>query len=115
LRPWLTMTLFLWLWLLWPDGLLRSLIVLGSLYVFWSQRESLGVLLTNYTFWSLLWVLFSSSPIAPERGLYSIVALPIGVGLVLVRSPRWIFPVMTGLALLLFGYAVVFAQRGWLI
>ncbi len=115
LRPWLTVTLLLWLWLLWPDGLLRSLVVFGSLAVFWSQRSALGVLLTNYTFWALLWVLFSNNPIAPERGLYAIVALPIGVGIVLTKSPRWIFPVMTGFALLLFGYSVVLAQRGWLV
>jgi Gpi18-like mannosyltransferase len=115
LRPWLTITLLLWLWLLWPDGLLRLLVVVGGLVVFWQQRSALGILLTNYTFWSLLWVLFSSSPIAPERLIYGIVALPIGLGIWLNERPRWIFPVMMGFGLLLFGYAVVFAHRGWLV
>lgn len=87
LRPWLVVALALWFWLLWPLGLVRTLTVLGGLYLFWAHRSQLGVLLTNYTFWSLLWLAFSQHPMSPERGFYAIVGLPICFGLWLAKWP----------------------------
>jgi hypothetical protein len=113
LRPWLVVSLGLWFWLLWPLGLVRTLTVAGGLYLFWTQRQRLGVLLTNYTFWSLLWLAFSPQPIAPERGFFAIVALPIGLGFWLARRPLWRVPLILGFGLMLGGMAMLVALGEW--
>jgi hypothetical protein len=83
------------------------------LALFWSQRERIGILLTNYTFWSLLWLAFSQNPIAPERGFVAIVALPIGLGFWLAQRPYWRVPLILGFGLMLLGTAVLVAQGGF--
>ncbi|MBE9030566.1 hypothetical protein IQ266_12580 [filamentous cyanobacterium LEGE 11480] len=114
-RPWLVVSLMLWFWLLWPLGLVRTLTVVGGLYLFWNHRARLGVLLTNYTFWSLLWLAFSQSPLSPERGIFAIVALPIALGFWLAKRPYWRIPVVMGFSLMLFGTAVLVAQGQWVL
>jgi hypothetical protein len=113
LRPWLVVLLGLWFWCLWPLGFVRTLTVGGGLALFWSQRERIGILLTNYTFWSLLWLAFSQNPIAPERGFVAIVALPIGLGFWLAQRPHWRVPLILGFGLMLLGTAVLVAQGGF--
>ncbi len=113
LRPWLVVSLALWFWLLWPLGFVRTLTVVGGLYLFWTERQRLGILLTNYTFWSLLWLAFSHQPIAPERGFFAIVAVPISMGFWLARRPYWRVPIVLGFALMLLGAAVLMAQGQW--
>jgi hypothetical protein len=113
LRPWLVVSLGLWFWLLWPLGFVRTLTVVGGLYLFWRSRQQLGILLTNYTFWSLLWLAFSHQPIAPERGIGAIVAVPIALGFWLARRPHWRVPVVLGFGLMLLGSAVLMAQGQW--
>lgn len=114
-RPWLVTALMLWLWVLWPVGLIRTLTVLGGLYAFWTQRAKFGVLLTNYTFWSLLWVAFSPSPFAPERDFFAIVSLPIGCGFWLAQHRLWRIPILVGFGLMLIGTAILLVQQQWII
>ncbi len=114
-RPWLVIALMLWLWLLWPIGLIRTITVFGGLYLFWTQRSKFGVLLTNYTFWSLLWVAFSPSPFAPERDFFAIVALPIGCGFWFAQHRLWRIPILVGFGLMLVGTAILLVQQQWII
>jgi hypothetical protein len=113
LRPWLVVSLALWFWLLWPLGSVRTLTVVGGLYLCWTERQRLGILLTNYTFWSLLWLAFSPGPIAPERGIFAIIAVPIALGFWLAKRPHWRIPIVLGFGLMLLGSAVLMAQGQW--
>lgn len=110
LQPWLVMGLLFWVWLLWPVGFIRIVTIVGGSYIFWTQRSRLGVLLKNYTFWSLMWVAFSESPIAPERSFFAIVTLPIGCGFWLTQHPLWRIPLLLSFGLILVGTAILMAQ-----
>ncbi|MFM2430192.1 MAG: hypothetical protein RLZZ511_1405 [Cyanobacteriota bacterium] len=108
-RPWGAVALGLWFWLLWPWGFVRMMTVVGGIALFWTQRLRMGVLLTNYGFWSLLWLAFSSHPISPERGFFGIVSLPIALGFWLARRPNWRVPLISGFGVMLLGSAVLLA------
>jgi hypothetical protein len=102
----ITILLVLWFWSLWPEGLIRTGSVIGGLYLVWSERRSLGPMLRQYAFWSLLWLAFSANPISPERGMFAIAPFTIALGMWLTQNAPWRIPVLTALALMLAGTAV---------
>jgi hypothetical protein len=109
-RPWLAVGLVLWFWALWPVGFLRTLVVVGGLYLFWRERKALDALLRNHTFWSLLWLIFSLNPVTPERGMMAVVGMPICLGMWLVEQPLWRLPMLVGFGVMLMGMGLYWVQ-----
>jgi hypothetical protein len=60
-----------------------------------------------------LWLAFSPGPIAPERGIFAIIAVPIALGFWLAKRPHWRIPIVLGFGLMLLGSAVLMAQGQW--
>jgi Gpi18-like mannosyltransferase len=111
--PGLGFLLLVWTWLLWGDGLIKTLMVGGGIYLLWYWRHALRPVLLVYGSFSLLLILFSGSIIATDRYTYAIVAIAIAAGMMLHRYPRWGMVMMLFFAIVLASFTARFAQGFW--
>jgi Gpi18-like mannosyltransferase len=102
------------LWLLAGDPLLNTVAVLGGIYLLWHLRHQLTFVAIAYGFCGLGLLLFSGSTSSLTRLVYGIVSIPIALGLLLSRHPRWGYVTLGFFTLLLILYSVRFAQKLWI-
>jgi len=103
----------LFLWLLGGDPLTNVVMVFGGGYLLWYLRSQLSPVAVAYGFWALGLLLASGSTISLNRLAYGIVSLPIALGVLLARYPRWGYVVVGFFAILLTSFAIRFAQQQW--
>lgn len=101
------------LWLLAGDPLTNVVMIFGGGYLLWCLRTQLSPVTVIYGFCALGLLLVSGSTISLNRLAYGIVSLPIALGVLLARYPRWGYIVMVFFAILLTSFAVRFAQKQW--
>jgi Gpi18-like mannosyltransferase len=106
--------LVLALWLLAGDPLLNTVAVLGGIYLLWHLRHQLTPVVIAYGFCGLGLLLFSGSTWSLTRLVYGIISLPIALGLLLSRYPRWGYVTLGFFTLLLILFSVRFAQALWI-
>ena len=106
--------LVLALWLLAGDPLLNTVAVLGGIYLLWHLRHQLASVAIAYGFCGLGLLLFSGSTSSLTRLVYGIVSLPIALGLLLSRYPRWGYVTLGFFTLLLVLFSIRFAQELWI-
>jgi Gpi18-like mannosyltransferase len=105
--------LWLLLWLLGGDWLIKAVMVFGGLYLLWRERSQLSLIVWVYGLCVFALILNAGLVISIDRYAYSIVSLAIAFGLLLARYPRWGYPILGFFALLLVTFAVRFSQQLW--
>jgi len=100
-------------WLLAGDPLLNTVAVLGGICLLWHMRHQLTTVAIAYGFCGLGLLLFSGSTWSLTRLVYGIVSLPIALGLLLSRHPRWGHITLGFFTILLILFSVRFAQELW--
>jgi Gpi18-like mannosyltransferase len=105
--------LCLLMWLLTGDELFIVTLVFGGIYLLWLSRYKLPLVTLVYGFASFALILNTGITASAERYAYGIVSLSIAFGLLLVRYPRWGYPVMYFFAILLAHFSVRFARDLW--
>ncbi|QKQ73800.1 hypothetical protein [Nostoc sp. TCL240-02] len=106
---------FLWLllWLLAGDELLKIPLVFGGIYLLWLSRAKIPLVTVVYGFSSLALILNTGITASAERYAYGIVSLSMAFGLLLARYPRWGYPIMYFFAILMFTFSIRFARDLW--
>ncbi|SRR5579883_176644 len=111
---WISFVLFVWLWLLWGDGFVKTYMVIGGGYLLWHFRQKLRPVVFIYGVFSLWLVLFAGSIVASERFAFGIVSLAIAFGMLLSRFPWWGLPTLTYFAIVLASFAIRFSRNIWI-
>jgi Gpi18-like mannosyltransferase len=106
--------LWLLLWLMARDNLVRITIVYGGLILLWFSRAKLPLVTVIYGFFTYLLILNTGLVLSVERYAYGIVSLSMALGLILARHPRWGYMIMSFFAIILAQFAIMFSQRVWL-
>lgn len=106
--------LWLILWLMAGDPLIKLGLIFGGLYLLCFYRQKLTLVTVIYGFFSYGIALNTGLTASVERYVYAIAPLSIASGLLLAKYPKWGFAVITFFGLLLFLFSIRFAQNSWL-
>jgi Gpi18-like mannosyltransferase len=105
--------LWLVLWILAGDRLLKPVIVFGGVYLLWHLRNQISRVVVTYGFFAFALLLNAGRTISVDRYAYGIVSLAIAFGILLARSPRWGYPIIGFFAIVLVSFAIRFSQQLW--
>lgn len=105
--------LWLLLWLVVGDRLIKTVMVFGGGYLLWYSRAKISRVAVAYGFFALALLLNAGRTTSAERYAYGIVSLAIALGVLLERYPRWGYAIMGFFAILLASFAVRFSQNVW--
>ncbi|MEH2250692.1 mannosyltransferase family protein [Nostoc sp.] len=107
---------FLWLllWLLTADELLKIVLVFGGIYLLWLSRAKIPLVTVVYGFSSLALILNTGITLSAERYAYGIISLSMAFGLLLAQYPRWGYPIMYFFGILMFTFSIRFARDLWI-
>ncbi|WP_373528760.1 hypothetical protein [Nostoc sp.] len=106
---------FLWLllWLLTGDELVKIALVFGGIYLLWFSRAKIPLVTVAYGFSGLALILNTGITASSERYAYGIISLSMAFGLLLARYPRWGYPIMCFFGILMFTFSIRFARDFW--
>jgi len=106
---------FLWLliWLLAGDELIKIVVVFGGIYLLWFFRTQIPLVTFVYGLCSYALILNTGITASAERYAYGIITLSIAFGLLLERYPRLRYPVMSFWAILMVTFSIRFARDLW--
>jgi Gpi18-like mannosyltransferase len=106
---------FLWLllWLLTGDELVKIAVVFGGIYLLLLSRDQIPLITVVYGFSSFALILNTGITASTERYAYGIVSLSMALGLLLARYPRWGYPIMYFFGILMFTFSIRFARNLW--
>lgn len=106
---------FLWLllWSLTGDELVKIALVFGGIYLLWLSRAKIPLVAVVYGFSSLALILSTGITASAERYAYGIISLSMAFGLLLARYPRWGYPIMYFFGILIFTFSIRFARDLW--
>ncbi|MBR8833489.1 MAG: hypothetical protein DSM106950_05465 [Stigonema ocellatum SAG 48.90 = DSM 106950] len=95
------------------DGVTKVVMVFGGGYLLWRLRSSLSNVAVAFGFCSLAMIIASKATFSVHRYAYGIVSLPLALGLLFSRHPRWGYAIVGWFAILLYYYASGFARWDW--
>ncbi|MEH1768688.1 MAG: hypothetical protein V7L27_17185 [Nostoc sp.] len=106
---------FLWLllWILTGDEIVKIALVFGGIYLLWFSRAKIPLVTVVYGFSSFALILNTGITPSAERYAYGIISLSMAFGLLLTRYPRWGYPIMYFFAILMFTFSIRFARDLW--
>ncbi|MEH2243643.1 hypothetical protein [Nostoc sp.] len=106
---------FLWLllWLLTGDELVKIALVFGGIYLLWLSRAKIPLVTVAYGFSSFALILNTGITASAERYTYGIISLSMAFGLLLARYPRWGYLIMYFFGILMFTFSIRFARDLW--
>ncbi|MGF1934097.1 MAG: hypothetical protein RM347_006810 [Nostoc sp. ChiQUE02] len=106
---------FLWLllWILTGDEILKIALVFGGIYLIWLLRAKIPLVAVVYGFSSFALILNTGITASAERYAYGIVSLSMAFGLLLAQYPRWGYPIMYFFGILMFTFSIRFARDLW--
>lgn len=106
---------FLWLllWLLTGDELVKIALVFGGIYLLWFSRAKIPLVTVAYGFSSFALILNTGITASAERYTYGIISLSMAFGLLLARYPRWGYLIMYFFGILMFRFSIRFAHDLW--
>ncbi|MCC5606303.1 hypothetical protein LC612_05750 [Nostoc sp. CHAB 5834] len=106
---------FLWLllWSLTGDELVKIALVFGGIYLLWLSWAKIPLVAVVYGFSSLALILSTGITASAERYAYGIISLSMAFGLLLARYPRWGYPIMYFFGILMFTFSIRFARDLW--
>lgn len=106
---------FLWLllWLLTGDELVKIILIFGGIYLLWLLRAKIPLVTVAYGFSSFALILNTGITASAERYAYGIISLSMAFGLLLARYPRWGYPIMYFFGILMFTFSLRFARDFW--
>lgn len=105
--------LWLLLWLVVGDKLIKTVMVFGGGYLLWYSRAKISRVAVAYGFCSLALILNAGRTWSAERYAYGIVSLAVALGVLLSRYPRWGYAAIGFFAIVLVSFAVRFSQNVW--
>ncbi|MBD2196105.1 MULTISPECIES: hypothetical protein [Calothrix] len=106
--------LWLLLWILVGDELVKSVLIFGGVYLLWFSRAKIPLVTVIYGFCSYALIFNTGITASAERYTYAIVSLAIAFGLLLARYPRWGYTILGFFAILLVTFSLRFAQNQWI-
>ncbi|MEA5503511.1 mannosyltransferase family protein [Halotia wernerae UHCC 0503] len=106
--------LWLLMWFLAEDELIKFVLIFGGLFLLWFSRAKIPLAAVVYGFFSYALILNTGITASVERYAYGIVSLSFAFGLLLARYPRWGYAVMIFFAILLANLSVQFSQNQWI-
>ena len=106
--------LWLLLWILVGDELVKSVLIFGGVYLLWYSRAKIPLVTVIYGFCSYALIFNTGITASAERYTYAIVSLAIAFGLLLARYPRWGYTILGFFAILLVTFSLRFAQNQWI-
>lgn len=106
---------FLWLllWSLTGDELVKIALVFGGIYLLWLSRTKIPLVAVVYGFSCFALILSTGITPSAERYAYGIVSLSMAFGLLLSHYPRWGYPIMYFFGILMFTFSIRFARNLW--
>ncbi|MEH2446551.1 MAG: hypothetical protein V7K18_12420 [Nostoc sp.] len=106
---------FLWLslWVLAKDELVKIALVFGGIYLLWLSRAKIPLVTVAYGFSSFALILNTGITASSERYAYGIISLSMAFGLLLSHYPRWGYPIMYFFGILMFTFSIRFAHDLW--
>ena len=106
---------FLWLllWVLTGDEVLKIALVFGGIYLLWLSRAKIPLVTVVYGFSSLALILNTGITASAERYAYGVVSLSMAFGLLLAQYPRWGYPIMYFFGILMLTFSIRFARDLW--
>jgi Gpi18-like mannosyltransferase len=107
-------SLWLLLWLMAQENLIRIVIIYGGVCLLWLSRNRIPLVTVIYGFFTYLLIFNTGLTLSVERYAYGIVSLSIALGLIVNRHPRWGYIIMSFFALVLAKFSIIFAQKLWL-
>jgi len=106
--------LWILLWLMAEENLIRIAIIYGGVYLLWLSRNKIPLVTVIYGFFTYLLIFNTGLTLSVERYAYGIVSLSIALGLIVNRHPRWGYIIMSFFALVLAKFSIIFSQKLWL-
>ncbi|MDZ7959377.1 MAG: hypothetical protein RMY34_16080 [Aulosira sp. DedQUE10] len=106
--------LWLLLWILVGDELIKSVLIFGGVYLLWFSRAKIPLVTVIYGFCSYALIFNTGITASAERYTYGIVSLSIAFGLLLDRFPRWGYIILGFFAILLVTFSLRFSQNQWI-
>ncbi|BAT52443.1 hypothetical protein NOS3756_13830 [Nostoc sp. NIES-3756] len=105
--------LWLFLWLLAGDEVIKFVLIFGGLYLLWIYRQKIPLVACVYGFFSYGLILNTGITASTERYAYAIVSLSMAFGLLLNRFPRFGYACMFFFTIVLASFAIRFSQNQW--
>ena len=106
--------LWILLWLMAEENLVRITIIYGGVCLLWLSRKAIPLVTVIYGFFTYLLIFNTGLTLSVERYVYGIVSLSIALGLIVNRYPRWGYMIMSLFTLVLAKFSIIFAQKLWL-
>ena len=106
--------LWVLLWLLTGDALMKLTIIFGGLSLLWFSRTQIPLVAVIYGFCCYGLIFNTGLTASVERYAYGVVSLSFAFGLLLARYPQWGYAVIAVFSIPLVSLSIRFAHKFWI-